>query len=616
MHGRINNLQTTGEIVLKERMMLANETPDEFIARLARAMAPRKAAAIEELLRSATMIPSSAVCRYYNAGLGRPSACYLFVFSNNYNADVKLAELWNVTNMAIKGTGVGVGADNLKSHTSTVEGEIQNSFVDICKFISQAINLSVTIRKSRMAVYVSLHNISAYMCLGLRQQNNLITPNVFYGIMIPDVFMKINKEHDDDAAMWYFFDGSAALDGRSLNECYGDEYEQLYRRMVDENMYVKSMSARTLLGEIVSCIAENGFPYIIWRDRVNEYNGQKALGAVQTLNLCAEVCQHSSDSFVERDASYCTLMTLNVAAFCETYTRAWHEIKKDFNDADLPFALVESIVERGDTLLTHCLYAGYMCTLALNYMLGDSARREIGVSPTGLFDAVCIKYGVETAYDRAMIDSAGPVAEHIYLGCVLASIVYNRLYKIECVNFKHSAFARGMFQFDLRQSTPSLKDQWNVVRSYAKEGMANSMLTAQAPAATTSLITNVTESSQFPLPGKITTKNSKTGRFADLPFYAYFTNDAAPKPHRDVSVRKQVKVYANMAPYIDQTQSVIVNCKPENEEVLKAIYYTYREKMKTGIYYLSFISSTQYISLGNDKKRALSKFSECSACTL
>nr|ANW12258.1 ribonucleotide reductase large subunit [Malacosoma sp. alphabaculovirus] len=614
MYGRINRLQNTGDIILRERMMLANETPDEFIVRLARAIIPHRAAAVKELLRSATMIPSSAVCRYYNAGLGRPSACYLFVFSRDYNADVKLAELWNVTNMAIKGTGVGVGADNLKSHTSTLEGEIQNSFVDICKFISQAINLSVTVRKSRMAVYVSLHNISAYMCLGLRQQNNLITPNVFYGIMIPDVFMKA-VERDD--AMWYFFDGSAALEGRSLNECYGDEYEQLYRRMVDEGMYVKSMSARALLGEIVSCIAENGFPYIIWRDRVNEYNGQKALGTIQTLNLCAEVCQHSSDSLLERNASFCTLMTLNVAAFCETYTQAWHEMREDFRDAALPFALVESIVEKGDSLLTHCMYAGYMCTLVLNYMLGDSARREIGVSPTGLFDAVCIKYGVETAYDGAMEESVGPIAEHIYLGCVLASVVYNRLYKVECVNFKHSAFARGQFQFDLRQCTPSLRDQWNIVRSYAKEGMANSMLTAQAPAATTSLITNVTESSQFPLPGEITTKNSKTGRFADLPFYAYFTNGGgAVKPHRDVSVRKQVKVYANMAPYIDQTQSVIVNCRPENEEVLKTIYYTYKEKMKTGIYYLSFISSTQYISLGNDKKRALSKFSECSACTL
>jgi ribonucleotide reductase alpha subunit len=621
MNARLNNLPTAGSIVLRERMMLPGETADEFVERLAYALAPQKASAVKDLLRSAAMIPSSAVCRFYNTGKETPSACYLFVFSKNYDADVKLEEMHTVTRMAIKGTGVGVGADNLRSGSVTIEGVLQNNFIDICTNLNQSINLSVTTRKSRLAMYLSLHNISAYMCLSLRQQNNMITPNVFYGLMIPDLFMRA-AERDE---MWYFFDGQTSLENNededdavsSLNDCYGVEYEKLYERMVERKMYVKCMRASVLLGEIVSCLTENGFPYIVFRDTVNKYNNQRALGVVQTLNLCAEVCQHATNSLERRNASLCTLMTLNVAAFCERQQCMWHLIEHDLRAVSIPLDVLPEKRDN-DEILAHCLYTSYMCTFVLNYMLGDSERREIGVSPTGLFDAVCIKHGVEAAYANAMISYAALVSEYIYYGCVLASVVFNRMYRVECVNFKHSAFAKGQFQFDLRNITPTLANKWQMMREYVKGGMANSMLTAQAPTATTSLITNVTESIQFPLAGKITTKNSKSGRFADAPFYAAVSglqNDVIV--HKNVPVLDQIKVYANAAPYVDQSQSVIVNCSPENTKVFETIVHAFRHQLKTGIYYFSFTSPTQYINLGNGTAAAAaSKFSSCSACTL
>ncbi|QBQ01670.1 rr1 [Hyphantria cunea granulovirus] len=621
MHARIDSLQSAGNIVLRERMMRRGETPGSFVHRMAAALTnqhPTKALAVQELLRAVALIPSSSVCRYFNTGKDMPgkdtpSACYLFVFSKNHTAEVKLKELWTLANMVIMGTGVGVGADNLNSQTSSNEGELQNSFVEICKYLNQSINLSVTVRKSRLAVYVSLHNINAYMCLTLREQNNLVTPNIFYGLMIPDLFMRSQDK------MWYFFDGSTIVDGKSLNDCYGIEYEELYAKMVAMELYVKAIPANALMGEIVSCITENGFPYIVWRDTVNRYNNQQALGPIQTLNLCAEVCQHASDSLLDKDSSLCTLLTLNVAAYWEQYEQSWNLIYDDLKACDVSLDCVPPL---DDDLLAHCFYGAYMATFILNCMLGDSARREIGVSPTGLFDAVCLKYGVDAAYEYAMEDSAGPVSEYIYLGSVLASVVYNRQYNVECVNFKHSCFARGEFQFDLRHITPILIKQWAPLRSIVRAGMANSMLTAQAPTATTSLITNVTESVQFPLPGKVaTTKNSKTGRFADVPFYAAVRPiDTITVDHRDVSVRKQIKVYVNSAPYVDQSQSVIVNCRPEYEETLKILYYTHTGQLKTGIYYLSFISPTSYLNLGNDieneEKKARSKFNTCSGCTL
>ncbi|APO13996.1 RR1 [Plodia interpunctella granulovirus] len=605
---RLNKLQTAGRVVLVERMMDRDETPEAFCRRLSRLMTnddPVFGPITEDLLGAAALIPSSSLCRYLSTGKETPSACHLSVFSKRYQVDEKLRELNHLTHMVIKGTGVGVGVDNLRSKSRGEEGVLQNSFVELCKYLNYSIDLSVTVRKSRMALYVSLHSINSYLCLGLRQQNNAITPNLFYGLMIPNFFM--TRQRRDPDALWYFFDGDTTLDGRSLNECHGEEYERLYDDMVARHMFVKKIPMVVLMGEIISCITENGFPYIIWRDQVNTFNNQRHLGTIQTLNLCAEISQHSGTD----DTSMCTLMTVNVAAFVEDYPLDLYFdiIQRELREWEVCTTL-RSIENR---MLLHAFCGGYVATYILNCLLKDGARREIGVSPTGLFDAVSLMYGTDAAYDSAMEECAGSVSEHIYLGCVLSSLVYHRKFKVECVNFRGSDYSKGIFQFDLRKVEPSLKAVWDELRNQAKLGMANSMLTAQAPTATTSLVTNVTESVQFPMPGATATKNSKNGRFDDVPFYLHLYNVNAAN-HREVSIKKQIAVYKHSAPYVDQSQSVIVNCKPEYADTMEVIHYSYDAGLKTGIYYLSFVSPTEYINLGNAKKR--SKFEDCSGCTL
>ncbi|AKN80821.1 ribonucleotide reductase 1 [Diatraea saccharalis granulovirus] len=597
MNGRINNLQGVGKIVLKERMMKINETEDEFVTRMGKSLTqnhPTKSMAVGNLLRSLSIIPSSAVCQYFNDNKETANACELFVFGRSQELSDKLKEMWCFTEVVVKDTGVGVGADNIESKNNSF------LFYEVCKFLNQSINLVEGVRKSRLALYLSIHNINAYICLMMRQKNDLITPNVFYGILIPDIFMTTDRD------TWYFFDGSATLNGKSLNDCYGDEYETLYWKMVEMGMFVKQMPRVNLMGELVSCLTENGFPYIVWRDTVNRYNNQSPLGTIQTLNLCAEVCQYADNT----PDSQCTLLTLNVAAFKENYVQLWDEIDQDLMMCSIS---KDCLPPLDDPLLSHCFYGAYMSTFVLNYLLSDKKRREIGVSPTGLFDAICIKYGIDAAYDYAMEEYSGIVAEYIYIGCVIASVVFNRLYNVKCVNFEHSMFSLGLFQFDLRCVEPTLKKQWDLLRPHVRGGMSNSMLTAQAPTATTSLITNVTESVQFPMPGPLTTKNSNTGRFADMPYYlTQMKNDTNVVVHKNVPIRQQVKVYANMAPFVDQSQSVILNCLPENDEVMKVLWYTFREKLKTGIYYLSFVSPTNYIQMGNNKE-----INEgCSVCSL
>lgn len=590
---RINNLQASGNSVLLNRMMRAGESPSQFCHRMAQKMTdahPSKSKLVQSLLESVSLIPSSVLCVDNKE---TPSACHLTTFSRSYASKIKLDELNRAVSVCVNGTGVGIGADNLRHEGSTVSGELRSNFVEICQYIDGGNNLNVAERKSRTALYLSMHNINSLICLTLRQQNARVTPNVFYGLMIPDFF--ITMQQRDSAAMWYFFDGHTTLDGASLNDCYGQEYEDLYWRMVDKQLYIKKMSARRVLGEIITCITENGFPYIVWRDRVNEFNNQKRLGTVQTLNLCTEICQFADSG----DSSMCTLLTVNVAAYCEDYDRTaiMAEIKHDL----MTHGLYECLPNFDNDLYEHCFSSAYMAVFALNTLLGETARREIGVTPTGLFDAVYILCGRAGAYGDEMSKCAALVSEYIYMGCVLSSIVYNREYKIECCNYAASEFARGLLQFDLRHVTPSL--EWDMIRPHMMAGMANSMLTTQAPTATTSLLTNVTESVQYPMVGAVaTTKNSGIGRFAETPFFLLKRKE--PGINQFVTIKKQVEVYEKMAPYIDQSQSVIINCKATYDNVFRVLRYTFDAKLKTAIYYLMFTAEQKYLDLSN-----------CDACT-
>jgi ribonucleotide reductase alpha subunit len=604
---RLNNLQEFGRIVLKERMLKGEETAAEFCDRMGDHLTggdATKAPLVAALLGSVSLIPSSALCQHLNLEkkTTTPSACHLTLFSRSYEAQTKLDELNRVASMTITGTGVGVGADNLRYKGSEVPGELKNNFVELCQYLDAATVLNVSARKSKLAVFLSLHSINSMICLTLRQQNARITPNIFYGVMIPDFFMKMQRDNRD--AMWYFFDGDATLEGASLNDCHGEEYECLYWRMVDAKLYVKKMRAVQVLGDIISCITENGFPYVVWRDTVNEYNNQRALGTVQTLNLCTEISQHSGTDA----SSMCTLMTINVAAYCEEYPllEIYREVARELETLGMRDCCPD-FKEGGeeDRLFMHCFCSAYMSVFVLNRLLDGTKRRELGLTPTGLFDAVYILKGREKAYGDAMLHYSGLVAEFIYLGAVVSSVAYNRLNGgVVCANFAASEFSRGLLQFDLRRVEPVLSELWSKVRPHMKLGMANSMLTAQAPTATTSLMTNVTESVQFPMPGAVqTTKNSGTGRFASVPYFLWKTNDA-PEINRFVTIAKQVKMFERTAPFVDQSQSVIINCRPEYEDVFRVLRYTHDAKLKTAIYYLVFNSTTPYINLAG-----------CDACT-
>lgn len=111
--------------------------------------------------------------------------------------------------------------------------------------------------------------------------------NDFFGIFIPDLFLKRVDEDSD----WCLFNGDQV---GNLDQMYDDAYEERYLQLCNQKLQTRTIKARELMKVLVDSLLENGAPYIVWHDHVQRYNTQRHLGGSSTLNLCAEICSQAN----------------------------------------------------------------------------------------------------------------------------------------------------------------------------------------------------------------------------------------------------------------------------------------------------------------------------------
>lgn len=223
---------------------------------------------------------------------------------------------------------------------------------------------------------------------------------------------------------------------------------------------------------------------------------------------------------------------------------------------------------------------GFMATYALNNLMGPKRqRREIGISPMGVFDlAVMLNENPTTI--------AAQVCEILYMGAVVASISYAHNHHVVCCNYPGSGYQKAQLQFDLRGVQPLYPKLWAKIRPYMYHGMANSMLTTQAPTATTAHLTGVCESVTLPM-NFFTIHESENGRCPLIPYGCmisvakYFNNTITLQN----DINQQVAMYAKSAPYVDHSQATQFFLEWTNQNIFNLITKTYMSKLKTGIYY-------------------------------
>lgn len=587
-----------GVRILVNRYLFAGEPIQCAMYRIARNMAkhrPYHTKLFYDLLSCGFIHVSSIVAAsdHVDAPAIRPGeACRLMVAKDGYDHNL-ISQIEHINGLISLGVGVGFGVSNLPMVGKTERGKIRTSFMSIIERLNACNFVSLHERKPKVAIYLHVHNDTVDQALNIKMPSRVQKiNNVFVGLMIPNYFMECVK-YDRD---WYLFPGDLKLNGVNLADLYGDAYVKHYKLCVDKELYTSVRKAKSLMYDILSSLEESGSPYIIWSDHLNEFNNQKAYGTLKTLNLCSEITNYSDS---ENDSS-CTLLSCNMGMFADfphvqrdlkNYLTREFDVYYDCAEFDYP------------ELAKYAYMLGYFGTLMLNTFMGpDRERREIGLNPLGVYDMALM-------CDLNPARVCATISEALYRGAVTASCDEYEESQIMCKMYPESLFSHGITQFLLRGVTP--QSDWTFLLERMKHGMANGMLTSQAPTATTSLLTGMTESVIIPI-SHVVSKESENGR-NDSIFYGviYRTMDdratIGSLPLNN-SVDDQLEMYKVSLPYIDHSQSVMLSIDMDSEKIFQALVKTYKAGFKTGVYYLVFKQINSTINVIRD--------TGCDQCTL
>jgi ribonucleotide reductase alpha subunit len=198
-----------------------------------------------------------------------------------------IATTWNSCAQISKWAGgIGLHVSNIRGKGSLIKGTngLSNGLVpflrvfnDIARWIDQGGK-----RPGSIAIYLEPHHPDIFEFLDLRKNFGAETErarDLFLALWISDLFMK-QVEADGD---WYLL---SADDCPGLPDVYGDAYEELYWKYVNENKFRNKVKARKVWMAILESQIETGMPYISYKDAVNHKSNQINLGTIKSSNLC------------------------------------------------------------------------------------------------------------------------------------------------------------------------------------------------------------------------------------------------------------------------------------------------------------------------------------------
>jgi ribonucleoside-diphosphate reductase alpha subunit len=247
------------------------------------------------------------------------SSCFLIGTDDSIEG---ITKTWaDVSKISKWGGGIGLHVSNIRAKDSLIRGTNGPSsgiipmlkvYNEIARYIDQGGK-----RKGSIAIYLEPHHADIMAFLDLRKNFGAETErarDLFTSMWISDLFMKQVQDDSD----WYLMCPDIC---KGLSDVYGDEYEKLYWKYVNENKYKEKVKARDVMKAILDSQLETGTPYIAFKDSVNKKSNQKNIGTIKSSNLCVEILEYSDD----KEYAVCNLASIAVNKFVEPF---------NFNDED------------------------------------------------------------------------------------------------------------------------------------------------------------------------------------------------------------------------------------------------------------------------------------------
>ncbi|PYD48071.1 ribonucleoside-diphosphate reductase subunit alpha [Novacetimonas pomaceti] len=292
-------LTAFGKATLDNRYLLPGEGYQDLFGRVASYYGADEGHAqrLYDYISRHWFMPATPVLSNGGTTRGLPISCFL----NEANDSLRgIVDLWNENVwLASKGGGIGSYWGNLRSIGENVGRNGKTSgvipFIRVMDSLTLAISQG-SLRRGSAAVYLPVWHPEIEEFIELRRPTggdpNRKALNLHHGVLISDAFMRAVAD-DEEWALLSPKDGS----------------------------HIRKVSARALWIRILTARMEQGEPYIIYSDHVNNARPQhhKLAGLeVKTSNLCAEITLPTGmDHHGKERTAVCCLSSLNLETWDE-----------------------------------------------------------------------------------------------------------------------------------------------------------------------------------------------------------------------------------------------------------------------------------------------------------
>jgi ribonucleoside-diphosphate reductase subunit M1 len=260
----------------------------------------------------------------FNAGTKREQLASCFLLSMKDDSVMGIYDTLKDCALISKYSGgIGLHIHNIRANSSFIKGTngYSNGIVPMLKVFNDTaryIDQGGGKRNGSFAIYLEPWHADIEYFLELKKNHGNEhdrARDLFYGLWIPDLFMKRVKENGKWCLM-------CPSESPGLSDCYGDEFVKLYMKYEKEGKFRKQVNAQDLWFAILTSQIETGTPYLLYKDACNLKSNQNNLGTIKSSNLCTEIIEYSN----HEETAVCNLASISLPSCI---------VDKDFSDVVL-----------------------------------------------------------------------------------------------------------------------------------------------------------------------------------------------------------------------------------------------------------------------------------------
>ena len=605
------------------------ERPQHMYMRVALWVTTNMKDAFEYYKSLSNQLISKATPIMINAGTKVPqlASCVLH-YNNSDSREGLLHTLNDISTFSSDAAGIGLSLSNIRSKESRIStsGGYAGGLLKYLKIVNESLRFfnQQGRRPGSAAIYLEPWHKDIFDLLDIKKNTGaeeLRARDLFTALWIPDNFMRAVRNNGD----WYLFCPNdikkAGL--KPLQECYGDEYEEMYNKAVSLGLG-KKVKAQDVWTKVIESQVETGVPYLCAKDSANRKTNHQNIGVIKQSNLCNEIYQYTD----EKTTAICTLSSMVLKNFIQSG-------KFDF---ELLFTEVRKVVRSLNKVIDINNYS------TEKGRKGGLEQRAIAIGTQGLADVFYLMDYIFTSEEAKKLNK--DIFETIYYAAIYES---NQLCKEGSYKpyefFKGSPMDSGVFQFDMwGLDNTQLSGMWDwdkLKKNVFEYGVCNSLFTAQMPVASSAKITGsyeMTEPAHSAIfnrrvvGGEIMIVNKylindfekigiwsedlkneiilNEGSIQNINFNNYLDTEdknynkkvkriehLIPKYRTiwEISQRELIDMAADRAPFIDQSQSMnIYMSNPTLSKITSSHFHSWEKGLKTLCYYVR----TKAISTG------------------